>query len=184
MQIKSFSLFWEIIIYGTLVVLIYIFPRSRQLYKKSFDLSVLKKYQTYLLILSAFLTIFFANLIVFDRSLLSTINFLTSSYSQTVFLDDLKLVTLIVGIVIIAPVFEELLFRVPISIWLDRRFYYLAVLLISSTLFGMMHSEYPLFGFILGIVLGVIYKLTKSVIPAILVHFLWNLFALFYYNYI
>ncbi|MCP3738042.1 CPBP family intramembrane glutamic endopeptidase [Rossellomorea sp. BNER] len=184
MRIQNFSLFWEMIIYGTLVCLICIFPKPRQLYKKSFDFSVLKKFQTYLLILIAFFTIFTANLIIFKRSLSSTLNLLTSSYSQTMLLSDFELVTLVVGILIIGPVFEELLFRVPISIWINRRFYFLAVLLISSILFGIMHSEYPVFGFVLGIVLGGVFKLTKSVVPVMLVHFLWNIFALFYYNYI
>ncbi|QHA92229.1 CPBP family intramembrane metalloprotease [Bacillus sp. N1-1] len=85
---------------------------------------------------------------------------------------------------IITPVFEELMFRVPLSIWMNRRSYFIFALLVSSIIFGMMHSEYPLFGVILGIVFGIVYRLTKSIVPGIIVHFLWNLFSLYYFNYI
>ncbi len=184
MQTSTYSLYWALIIYGALLGLIYVFPKTRQLYKKSFDFSVLKKFPTYLLILTAFLTIFFANLVIFKRSLSSTFNLLTSNYSQTLFLDTFELVSLLVSKLIIAPVFEELMFRVPLSIWMNRRFYFIFALLVSSIIFGMMHSEYPLFGVILGIVFGIVYGLTKSIVPGILVHFLWNLFSLYYFNYI
>jgi uncharacterized protein len=184
LQIESFSLFWEFIIYGAFVGLILVFPKSRQLYKKAFDFSVLRKPQTYPLILTAFLTIFMANLIIFNRSLFSTFEFLTSSYSQTLLLDDFEIIMLICGILIIAPIFEELMFRVPLSIWRNKPVYFVAALLTSSSIFGIMHSDYPLFGFILGMGLGIAFKVSKSVLPSIIVHFLWNLFSLFYYNYI
>ena len=184
MQTPTFSLYWALIIYGALLGLICLFPKSRQLYKKSFDFSVLKKVQTYLLIITAFLTIFFASLIIFKRSLSSTFNLLTSNYSQTLFLDSFELGSLLAGMLIIAPVFEELMFRVPLSIWMNRHSYFIFALLVSSIIFGMMHSEYPLFGVILGIVFGIVYRVTKSIVPGILVHFLWNLFSLYYFNYI
>ncbi|WP_425283748.1 CPBP family intramembrane glutamic endopeptidase [Mesobacillus persicus] len=99
-------------------------------------------------------------------------------------LDPFELASLIIGIVIIAPVFEELLFRVPLSIWMNRSYRFFIALFISSILFGLLHAEYPVFGFVLGMIFGVVYKLSKSVVPAIITHFIWNVFSLYYFNYL
>lgn len=99
-------------------------------------------------------------------------------------LDTYELVLFIISMTILIPIFEELLFRAPISHWANKLPSYLIVLLISSVLFGFTHPEYPFFGFILGIAFGLVFRLTKSLIPAILTHMLWNVFSLFYFNYI
>ncbi|WP_176482022.1 CPBP family intramembrane glutamic endopeptidase [Paucisalibacillus globulus] len=132
------------------------------------------------------MTIFIANLIIFNRTLTSMFDFWTReySYSYTSLLDNIELFQFLIYTVIIAPIMEEVLFRIPISIWMNRLTYFILALLISSILFGFIHPEYPLFGFVLGVSFGFTYKLSRSIVPAILIHVIWNIFSLFYFNYI
>ncbi|WP_405027720.1 CPBP family glutamic-type intramembrane protease [Lentibacillus songyuanensis] len=62
--------------------------------------------------------------------------------------------------------------------------YFIVALLISSILFALLHPGYPLFGFVLGVVFGITFKLTRSIVPVIFIHIIWNAFSLFYFNYI
>jgi len=186
LPIQSFSLLSTIIIYiyGGIVCLICLIPRFRKFYIRAINFNVLKKLRTYFIMLLALLTIFIANLMIFHHTLSSTFDLLTDDYSLTTLLDDRELFQYIIYTVIIAPIMEEMVFRVPISIWMNRLIYFIVALLLSSILFALLHREYPLFGFVLGVVFGMTYKLTKSIVPAIFVHMIWNAFSLFYFNYI
>ena len=144
------------------------------------NFGVLKRLNTYVVIVLALLFIFISNLFIINRSLSTTHNL----YSRTVMLDTYELVLFIISMTILTPIFEELLFRAPLSIWANKFPSYLITLLISSVLFGFTHPEYPFFGFILGIVFSLVFRLTNSLIPTILTHFLWNVFSLFYFNYL
>ncbi|QFK72364.1 CPBP family intramembrane metalloprotease [Pradoshia sp. D12] len=184
MEIQEVNLRWRSFVFILAVLVLFIFPKTRAFYFKLLDFSVLKRVNTYVIILMALLLIFISNLFIFNRSLSATYNLLTSSYSRTIMLDTYELFLYIFTITILAPILEELLFRAPLSIWANKLPGYLITLLISSVLFGLGHTEYPLFGFILGIVFGLVFRLTNSLIPAILTHFLWNVFTLFYFNHI
>ena len=168
------------------MLLLFIFPKTRGFYIKLLDFSVLKRLNTYVIILMALLFIFISNLFIFNRSLSATFDHLSNSYSRTgtMMLDTYELVLFIINMTLLLPIFEELVFRAPISIWANKLPSYLIALLISSVLFGFTHPDYPLFGFILGTAFGLVFKFTKSLIPALITHFLWNVFSLFYFNYI
>ena len=185
MEIQEASLTWRTSVFIlAAVILLFIFPRTRAFYSKLLDFGVLKRLNTYIVIVLALLFIFISNLFINNKSLSATYNLLTSSYSSTIMLDPYELVLFIINLTILVPIFEELLFRAPLSIWANKFPSYLITLLISSVLFGFTHPEYPFFGFILGIAFGLVFRLTKSLIPAILTHFLWNVFSLFYFNYL
>ena len=181
MEIQEFNLTWRTIVFILTALLVFIFPKTRA---KLLDFVVLKRLNTYVVIVLALLFIFISNLFIFNRSLSATYNLLISSYSRTVMLDTYELVLFIISMTILIPIFEELLFRAPLSIWANKLPSYLITLLISSVLFGFTHPEYPFFGFILGIAFGLVFRFTKSLIPAILTHMLWNVFSIFYFNYI
>ncbi|TGB04931.1 CPBP family intramembrane glutamic endopeptidase [Halobacillus salinus] len=182
MQMQGFSIIWPMVIYGSLVCIISLIPTMRNNYRRAFNLMVLKHLRTYLVMIAALLFIFFANLIIFNRSIFSTFDLITSDYSRTLLLDKVELFQYILYVVVVAPVIEEMLFRVPLSIWMNRLTYFIIALMTSCTIFAFLHPEYWLFGFILGGVFGVTYKITKSIVPVILIHVIWNVFALFYFN--
>lgn len=87
---------------------------------------------------------------------------------------------------------EELFFRGYVLTKLEQSTNFWVALLISSGLFGLYHVNYILsyngtdplgyilsyvfFCFLFGVGMGLLYKLTKSVITTSLVHVFWNLF--------
>jgi uncharacterized protein len=81
---------------------------------------------------------------------------------------------------IVAPFVEEILFRGFVFPGLVRRFGFLAGLLLSSALFGAAHLSpdtfVPLSFF--GIVLGLLYSATGSILPGIVLHSVNNSVAL------
>ncbi len=182
MQMQGFSILWPMVICVGLVCLISFIPRMRNHYRRAFNLNILKHLNTYLVMIAALLFIFIANLIIFNRSISSTFDLITSDYSRTLLLDDMELFQYILYVVVVAPVIEEMVFRVPLSIWMNRLTYFIIALMFSSTIFAFLHPEYRLFGFVLGIAFGITYNITKSIVPAILIHVIWNIFALFYFN--
>ncbi|WP_090085550.1 CPBP family glutamic-type intramembrane protease [Lentibacillus persicus] len=60
----------------------------------------------------------------------------------------------------------------------------MVALFVFSTLFAFVHQGYILFGFVLGMVFGIVFGISRSLVPVILRHIIWNIFALFYFNYI
>ncbi|PQD93899.1 hypothetical protein CYL18_17220 [Pradoshia eiseniae] len=177
MENPEFTLTWRTIAFILAALLVFIFPKTRA---KLFDFGVLKRLNTYLVIVLALLFIFISNLFIINRDISTTHNL----YPRTVMLDTYELVLFIVSMTILVPIFEELLFRAPLAIWVNKFPSYLISLLISSVLFSFTHPSYLFFGFILGIAFGLVFRLTKSLIPAILTHIMWNIFTLFYFNYI
>lgn len=184
MEVQEFALTWRTFAIIIAVSLIFIFPKTRTFYFKLFDFSALKRLDTYVVILLTLLFIFFSNLYFFNRTLSSTYNLLTSPYSRTLLLDKYELALFIISMTILMPVIEEMVFRAPLSLWENRLPIYFISLLISSLLFGLGHTEYPLFGVVLGISFGLVFRLSRSLMPAILTHMLWNVFSLFYFNYV
>lgn len=83
------------------------------------------------------------------------------------------------AVVIMAPVCEEIFFRGYMQSRLSARLGPVWAILITSTFFGFMHL-YPIHSvqtFFLGIVLGYIAWRSGSIVPAIVAHFVNNLFA-------
>ncbi|MDD2376046.1 MAG: CPBP family glutamic-type intramembrane protease [Clostridia bacterium] len=84
----------------------------------------------------------------------------------------------IIQIAILPAIFEELLFRKAMLTVLSK-YGNLVSILITSTCFALMHQNITqgVFAFFMGIILGFITIKTKSVIPAIIIHFLNNFTA-------
>ncbi len=84
-------------------------------------------------------------------------------------------------IVVIAPVFEEIIFRNIILKGLKNRYNAGLAILISSVLFGAFHLNFQQFisATILGLICGTIYLATDSVLYTILFHALYNTSVLF-----
>lgn len=77
--------------------------------------------------------------------------------------------------VLIAPIFEEVFFRGALISTLKRYGNWFAVL-VSAALFGLAHGNIAqmLYAFVLGLVLGMVFIKSGSVLPGILMHFAIN----------
>ena len=87
---------------------------------------------------------------------------------------------MVVNIVLLAPIFEELLFRGLILNKLKERYSATMAIVISSALFAAIHFDPKVFPvlFTLGAVAGYSVHRTGSIMPAIGIHMLNNLFAI------
>ena len=83
-------------------------------------------------------------------------------------------------IVVLAPVFEELLFRGIIQDGLMKRIGPWPAIFLSSFLFGFMHLNPWQFvtGVVMGIFIGWVYYMTRDILMAIALHLFNNLFAI------
>jgi uncharacterized protein len=84
----------------------------------------------------------------------------------------------IIQISILPAIFEELLFRKAMLTTL-KKYGNLASIVITSLCFALMHQNLTqgIFAFLMGLVLGYITIKTKSIIPAMIIHFLNNFVA-------
>ncbi|MFH2106916.1 MAG: CPBP family intramembrane glutamic endopeptidase [Candidatus Micrarchaeota archaeon] len=98
-------------------------------------------------------------------------------------IDQLPLYVLLLAI-ILAPISEELLFRAYLSKRLIIKGLPYSGILFSSILFSIVHisygSLYEFAGtFVIGIVLASIYYRSKSIVPCVMIHFIYNLISIY-----
>ncbi|MGR6546569.1 CPBP family intramembrane glutamic endopeptidase [Paenibacillus tundrae] len=83
------------------------------------------------------------------------------------------------AISIIIPFFEELLFRGLLFTTLSNKYGAWWAIIISSLIFGMLHGGVFIATSIFGLVFGYIFYKTKSLIPGIVLHMIWNSLSVF-----
>ena len=134
--------------------------------------------QLYLAITIGFSAVFFSSFIVQGLAFL-----LPEAYASYVeAFEDLQLgsaLSFFLAVVIVAPVFEELLFRGFVFDRIERRFSANAAIIVSGILFGVYHLNIfqGTFASILGIVLGLSLYWTNSMWIPILIHLVNNAVA-------
>lgn len=100
----------------------------------------------------------------------------------------LSFILFAVTAVLIAPFFEELLFRGFLQPLLSRTFGLIAGVLLTSALFGLLHLfqyslawQYALIIFLAGVAFGWVRARTRSVVPGTLMHCCFNSISVFGY---
>jgi len=89
-----------------------------------------------------------------------------------------NLLVSLIAISIITPVKEEIIYRGILFEFFTGRYNVIVGIIISSTIFGLLHSGYPITSGIMGVIFALLFYKTKSVLPAIFLHSMWNLFVL------
>lgn len=88
-------------------------------------------------------------------------------------------IIMIIGAIIVAPIFEEILCRgIILEGLLLRNKPYISII-ISSLIFSIMHGNLVQIpnAFFIGVIIGIIYYKTKSLLPCIFAHFTNNFFV-------
>lgn len=85
----------------------------------------------------------------------------------------------LIGVCILAPITEELTFRVGVLDTLLKKIHPVAAVLLSGVAFGVLHMQIIQVGYALlaGFFLGWVYYYTKSIRSTIVMHILFNLFG-------
>ncbi|WP_144512126.1 CPBP family intramembrane glutamic endopeptidase [Bacillus sp. FJAT-22090] len=97
-------------------------------------------------------------------------------YYKNGLLEGLEQYPLILA-VIFAPLWEELLFRGVLLFALLKVVRPIWAVVITSVIFSLFHPAYLFLSLIIGVVLACITIKTKSVIPSMITHSIWNLYT-------
>ena len=91
-------------------------------------------------------------------------------------------ILLLLGFAILTPIFEELIFRGFILHFFSERFPFWIAAVLTSFFFGIAHT-YSLgvmvITFFMGLLMAILCKKTKSILPAMLFHIINNTLAFF-----
>ncbi|MFX3648893.1 MAG: lysostaphin resistance A-like protein [Paenibacillus sp.] len=87
---------------------------------------------------------------------------------------NLQNIIMTLAIIIIIPFYEELLFRGLLFTTIYNRYGSAWSIIISSLIFGFLHSDLFVLTTIYGFVFNYIFLKTKSLIPSIILHMIWN----------
>ena len=95
--------------------------------------------------------------------------------------NNIQLIYLFAVFTLIGPVSEEIVFRVFIQNFLKKHTNTVFAIIVSSVLFAAFHQSIPLmpYFFIIGVILALLYTKTKSIIPSMVTHGIYNSIFLF-----
>ncbi|WP_346817783.1 CPBP family intramembrane glutamic endopeptidase [Bacillus paramobilis] len=163
---------------AVLLFFIFKFEPAKKLLLQSFNFKALKEWRTYV-----YLLLFFAINILLNYILLNYVfQDATKQQSAALNLDVFKQyqILLLIGFAILTPIFEELIFRGFILRFFSERFPFWIAAIITSFFFGIAHT-YSLgvivITFFMGLLMAILCKKTKSIIPAMLFHIMNNTLA-------
>lgn len=151
-------------------------------FKQDFS-NVFSKIQLKYILLVVFANIFFSYGMLYLADAIvgyfPDLNFLMEFYIPSMSLtSSLPVVGVFISTVIISPISEELIFRGVLLSKLRLFTPTIFAVLISSLLFGALHSFGSIFSaFVFGICMAILYLKTDNICVPILTHFLNNLFA-------
>lgn len=160
------------------LITVFIFKSSRKFLKGMFSFAPLKSWRAYVYLVGAFVFMYITQYLLLEVFQLED----ASGQVETFGFDRLSLtwvqVTLLfVAMAVVTPIKEEILFRGVLHGFLADKWHFWLGLLISSVIFGVLHIGYPISATIMGIVFVVLYKLTRSLVVPIILHIVWNGFA-------
>lgn len=175
----AISTFLEILCLG---IIIWFVMKKAKL--KFGEVVALKSFNPWLIIA---LTIAIAGLSIVNSEIDNLLNFIIR---QPAWIEDIfkelrsDMVNYLVLAVVLAPITEEILFRGIIVRGFSRNYTFKSTLLVSAAIFAVIHMNPWQFisAFSGGIILGWIFLETKSLIPCIFAHALYNSFDLILYK--
>ncbi|PGB03065.1 CPBP family intramembrane glutamic endopeptidase [Bacillus toyonensis] len=163
---------------AVLLFFIFKFEPAKKLLLQSFNFTVLKKWRTYV-----YLLLFFAISIVLNYIFLKYVfQDATKQQASALNLDVFEQyqILLLIGFAILTPIFEELIFRGFLLHFFSERFPFWIAAVLTSFFFGIAHT-YSLgvmvITFFTGLLMAILCKKTKSIIPAMLFHIMNNMLA-------
>ena len=158
---------------------LFIFPSVRKFVMAGMNFRVLKEKKTYFYI--------FAGILFFyvSQFLLVGLFKIESPEQQPVSLgvDHVKnwgqLFWFTLSIAVITPIKEEILYRGILYKFLEVRHNFWIGFIVSSVIFGIGHVGVPISAGIMGVIFILLFKYTKSLVPSMILHIIWNSIAAF-----
>lgn len=147
-----------------------IFPKTFKYVATEINLAALKQVKTYIYMGAAFVINYLIHLLINSEAL----NYEYSDWQPSLWI--------LLLIVIVVPLFEEILFRGVLYKFFFIKKGNVTAIIITTLIFAILHSNNLLFYLCVGAVMGMIRYKTNSLISSYLVHVLWNLYVAFYFE--
>ncbi|OOP65694.1 hypothetical protein BWZ43_24735 [Heyndrickxia oleronia] len=175
------------IISGVLIVIIsFVYLTIRNLYMNVLNFSILKKLSTYFWIVFIYMMFFYLNHLFFKSGFLMNTGLLDNYYSPIRFplRFNHEFILYIFTSGILFPIWEELVQRVCTVVFLSRLFPLWICVILQAIIFGLLHMDKPLLIILFALLSFFLWFVTKSIIPSIIFHMLYNIHGglLIYYN--
>ena len=174
-NIPSFNLFSSLTWLIVFALLTFTFKPARELIAPLLDFRPLKTPSTYLYILIGLaipyvlLKIFVHFEVLLNQTLIV--------YYKNGLLEGLDSYGRLINVMLFAPVWEEIFFRGILLFTLSKLTKPFWAILISSVIFALFHPMYLAISFIIGIVFCILTLKFKSLVPSMVIHSIWNLYA-------
>lgn len=186
--VEIFSVIYDVLVNGgpviykyllieafILLIMLGLFKNVAKFIVPTFNFSVLKKFKTYGYLILGFLLFFAVQYIMINILKVDD----SSNQAEYTGLTNIKntweLIPFYLGLAIITPIKEEIIFRGLIHRFFETKYNFWLGLIISSVIFGSLHSGYQISAGIMGAVFVLLYKKTNSLVAPILLHMAWNL---------
>ncbi|MBY0595164.1 CPBP family intramembrane glutamic endopeptidase [Bacillus bingmayongensis] len=178
-SIKNISYEFVALLFFVLYILKY--KPLRQLILPAIDFQCLKTFRMYIYVLIYYAIGVFIDFYILDKLFpeslqeqLDALDFAT--------LENYKFL-LVLAVGIFAPLYEELVCRGLLLRFFEEKFTFWPAALLSSLLFSIAHTYsigIMVSAFVTGLFASLLYKQTKSIIPAMLLHIIINTSSFFY----
>lgn len=144
-----------------------IFPKTFKYVATEINLAALKQVKTYIYMGVAFFITFVVHLLMNS----DVINIEYSDWQPSVWI--------VLLLVILVPLFEEILFRGVLYKFLFIKKGKVAAIVLTTLLFAIMHNDNFLFYFCGDLFITIVRYKTSSLASSYILHVLWNLYAVF-----
>lgn len=155
-----------------------LFKSVRMFLKGSFSFAPLKQGKTYLYLFVGFVALFVVQFLIMgvfqweDGS-----DQIATFQLNSISLEGLSLFVCYLAFAVVTPIKEEILYRGLLHGFLAKKINFWAGLIVSSAIFGALHTGHALSAGLMGLVLVLLYRFTGSLIVPILFHMIWNVYA-------
>ncbi|RKQ34681.1 CPBP family intramembrane glutamic endopeptidase [Oceanobacillus halophilus] len=162
-----------------LIFALLIFKSVRNLLKGSFSFKPFQQGKTYLYLLGGFIVLFVSQYLIMNVFQLEDGSDQVQTFGMdSLSMDWLNIIVFYLAFTVVTPIKEEIIYRGVIHGFLSEKIHFGVGLLVSSIIFGALHTGHVLSATIMGVVFVLLYRLTRSLIVPIVFHMLWNMYAI------
>ncbi|WP_018932857.1 CPBP family intramembrane glutamic endopeptidase [Gracilibacillus lacisalsi] len=161
-----------------IVIALLIFKKVRHFLKMSFSWKPLKKAKTYLYLFIAFVFTYISQFLIlhvfkWEEGASQIDTFGLEGMSDHWF----NLLLFYLAFTLLTPIKEEIMFRGLVHKFLNEKYSFWIGLIVSAVIFGALHPGHFISATIMGMIFVGLYRLTKSLVVPIMLHILWNIYA-------
>lgn len=157
-----------------------IFKSVRHFLRGAFSFEPLKKRVTHIYLMFAIIALFVSQYMITDVLGLEDGSDQIEIFGlNTMSTSWLNIALVYLSLCVVTPVKEEILFRGIIYRFFEKRFNFWIGIIIASIVFGSLHEGHVISAAVMGAIFVMLYKLTNSLMVSILLHIVWNVFAIY-----